>query len=65
MPEDIANMVQLMKKVAGRNVPILYGGSVNAKTIRNILLLGNVQGALVGAASLNARKFLSLVKNAL
>ncbi|MCH7828375.1 triose-phosphate isomerase [Patescibacteria group bacterium] len=64
-PEDIANMVQTMKKVAGRNVPVLYGGSVDAKTIRHILLLGKVQGALVGAASLEPKEFATLVKNAL
>ena len=57
-------MTREFKKVVGRNVPVLYGGSVNAKSITAILKEGKVQGVLVGAASLNAKEFISLVKNA-
>ncbi|MCP6726548.1 MAG: triose-phosphate isomerase [Patescibacteria group bacterium] len=44
-------------------IPILYGGSVDAKNIKPLMRDGNVQGALVGAASLNAKEFVRLVKN--
>ncbi|OHA64855.1 MAG: hypothetical protein A3D64_00600 [Candidatus Wildermuthbacteria bacterium RIFCSPHIGHO2_02_FULL_49_9] len=64
-PRHIAAMVSRLKKVAGRNVPVLYGGSVDAKSMRDIMTKGNVQGALVGAASLKAKEFIALVKNAL
>tara|TARA_Y100000310_G_scaffold330028_1_gene400937 strand:+ start:657 stop:1352 length:696 start_codon:yes stop_codon:yes gene_type:complete len=63
-PENIAVMVEKMKRIAGRNVPLLYGGSVDAKSIGQIMERGKVQGALVGAASLQPREFLVLVKNA-
>lgn len=63
-PENIATMVKAMKKIIGRNIPILYGGSVNAKSIAAIMQEGRVQGVLVGAASLNAKEFTSLVKKA-
>jgi len=46
-------------------IPILYGGSVNAKNIKQLMRDGNVQGALVGAASLNAKEFVRLVKNSI
>ena len=44
-------------------VPILYGGSVTAKNIKQLMRDGNVQGVLVGGASLNAKEFVRLVKN--
>jgi triosephosphate isomerase len=61
-PENIATMVGAMKKITGRNIPVLYGGSVNATSIAAIMQKGRVQGVLVGAASLNAKEFISLIK---
>ena len=61
-PENIATMVGAMKKITGRNSPVLYGGSVNATSIAAIMQKGRVQGVLVGAASLNAKEFISLIK---
>jgi len=63
--EDIAVMVQAMKKIVGKNIPVLYGGNVDAKSITAIMRVGKVQGVLVGAASLEPKKFSTLVKNAL
>ena len=64
-PENIAMMAQAMKKIVGRNVPVLYGGSVDAKSIAAIMRVGKVRGVLVGSASLKPREFAALVKNAL
>ena len=61
-PENIATMVGAMKKITGKNIPVLYGGSVNATSIAAIMQKGRVQGVLVGAASLNAKEFISLIK---
>lgn len=44
------------------NTRILYGGSVNAQNIREIIQMPDVDGALVGGASLQAESFLSMVK---
>ncbi|MCH8244391.1 triose-phosphate isomerase [Patescibacteria group bacterium] len=65
VPENIAMMAQAMKKIVGRNVPVLYGGSVDAKSITAIMRVGKVRGVLVGSASLQPREFAGLVKNAL
>ena len=46
-------------------IPILYGGSVNASNIKRLMKDGNVQGALVGAASLSSREFVRLVRNSI
>jgi len=43
---------------------ILYGGSVNPDNCRRLLALPNVDGALVGGASLNAEDFIQIIKSA-
>jgi len=40
---------------------ILYGGSVKPSNAAAILSLDNVNGALVGGASLKARDFLAII----
>jgi triosephosphate isomerase len=47
---------------AGRNVPILYGGSVKPDNAVTLLELDNVDGLLVGGASLNAESFMQIVR---
>lgn len=44
-------------------VPILYGGSVNTENAAEILNLLDVNGVLVGGASLDPQNFLSIVKS--
>jgi triosephosphate isomerase len=46
---------------AGRGIRILYGGSVNPDNAEEILNLPEVDGALVGGASLKAADFLSII----
>ena len=41
---------------------IIYGGSVDNKNCLDFLQNGGVDGALVGGASLNADKFLEIIK---
>ena len=45
----------------GRKVRILYGGSVKPSNAKAILSLDDVNGALVGGASLKARDFLAII----
>jgi len=44
----------------GRNTRILYGGSVKPGNARDLLRVQDVDGALVGGASLNADEFLAI-----
>jgi triosephosphate isomerase len=46
----------------GRNVPVLYGGSVKPDNAATLLRLDNVDGLLVGGASLNAESFLQIIR---
>lgn len=42
-------------------IPLLYGGSVNASNADQILAVANVDGALVGGASLKAPDFMAII----
>lgn len=48
----------------GEKVPVLYGGSVNASNAADIFSVPNVDGALVGGASLKADDFMPIVASA-
>ena len=45
---------------AGEGVRVLYGGSVKPGNAKELLTLANVDGALVGGASLKADEFLGI-----
>ena len=67
--DDIANMHSALRQrlvaaygeEAGNNVRILYGGSVKASNAVDIFAIRDVDGALVGGASLKAADFLPIV----
>ena len=50
--------------LAAEKVPILYGGSVKAENIGELLTEPDVDGALVGGASLDPLSFAKLIHNA-
>lgn len=65
--EDIAAMHGAIRGVlgdAGEQMAILYGGSVNGDNAGEILNLPDVDGALVGGASLTAGKFVPIIEAA-
>jgi len=48
----------------GLDIKILYGGSMKANNARQILALDNVNGGLIGGASLRATDFLGIIDGA-
>ncbi|MCB8816188.1 triose-phosphate isomerase [Desulfosporosinus shakirovi] len=56
-------LTELMGQTADK-VPILYGGSVKAENIAELMKETDVDGALVGGASLDPLSFAKLIKNA-
>jgi triosephosphate isomerase len=52
---------QYGEAVAGK-IPILYGGSVNEKNAAELFANPDVDGGLVGGASLKSREFVTIVK---
>ena len=57
-------LVSLYGNDVASKLRILYGGSVNAKNVDVLLQQENIDGALVGGASLDPMSFLTLVKAA-
>ena len=48
-------------QIVGQSVNILYGGSMNAKNVGEISAIENVDGGLVGGASLKADSFIPII----
>ena len=66
-PTDVAEIHRAIRehlaarfRAAGQGTRILYGGSVNPKNAAELLAVENVDGALVGGASLKAEDFLAI-----
>ena len=66
--DDIAQMHKAIRQrlveaygQRGRQVPILYGGSVKASNAAEIFAVPDVDGALVGGASLKAADFVPII----
>jgi len=55
---------QMFGDFAGENIRILYGGSVSPESIVDLMSMEDVDGALVGGASLNADSFSRIVDGA-
>lgn len=61
---DIEEMHAHIRKLIGEKVRILYGGSVKPGNAREILSTANVDGALIGGASLNMSDFAAIARAA-
>jgi len=66
-PQDVARMhgfarqrIEALSAGKGAATRILYGGSVKPENARELLSVSDVDGALVGGASLKAKDFLSI-----
>jgi triosephosphate isomerase len=60
--EDITAMHASIRAAIPVGARILYGGSVNPQNAAEILSLAEVDGALVGGASLDAESFWSIAR---
>lgn len=57
------NAGQISQKI-GKKVKTLYGGSINQENAKSFFSLSNIDGGLIGQASLDPLKFLQIIKNA-
>ena len=60
VPQDLARI----DKAAGQAVRILYGGSLKPDGAEDLLSLPDIDGGLIGGASLDPKDFASLVQTA-
>ncbi len=67
-PSEALAMTQFIKLVIKKlklKTPVLYGGSVNGKDARGYLSHPEIDGALVGGASLNPKEFEKICQSAI
>jgi len=70
LPEDVTNAVKAIRsqikhlygEAAAKSIRILYGGSVKASSAASYLALPDVDGLLIGGASLDAHEFSEIVE---
>lgn len=55
-------MAKLYDAPTAHHIRILYGGSVKASNIRDLMKVPDINGALVGGASLNAEEFAKIIQ---
>ncbi|MBZ4203473.1 triose-phosphate isomerase [Mycoplasma tauri] len=60
-PSEVENVCAMIHELTSPNIPVLYGGSVNANNVNDFVNLDNVNGFLVGSASLEIDSFLKLI----
>jgi triosephosphate isomerase (TIM) len=63
-PEQVQEVHAYLRKRVGSDTPILYGGSVKPQNAPAIFAMPDVDGGLIGGASLVAKDFLDIVKAA-
>ena len=57
-----ARITETFGEAAGESVRVLYGGSVKASNVASIMAQPDVDGALVGGASLDADEFVAIAR---
>lgn len=63
-PEEIREVHAFLRTYTSPQTRLLYGGSVNANNAASIFAVADVNGALVGGASLEAASFLEIARAA-
>jgi triosephosphate isomerase len=63
-PEQAQAVHAFLRKSVPGDTPILYGGSVKPQNAAAIFAMQDVDGGLIGGASLVAKDFLDIVKAA-
>ena len=65
-PDEANNMCKLIKDFINKNynynqTKVLYGGSVKSKNAKDLFKMPNIDGALIGGASLDAEEFAKII----
>ena len=61
-PDNAQKLAKALKNLYGQDLEVLYGGSVTSENAKGFIIQANIQGFLIGKASLDAEEFLSIIK---
>ena len=66
LTKNIINIKKVLYKLKKSiNIKILYGGSVNPKNAKELGQIKDINGFLIGGASLSAKKFIDIIKKSI
>ena len=66
LSKNINNIRKILTRFKiSRNAKILYGGSVNQKNVKQIVKIKEINGFLIGGASLSVKKFVDIIKKSI
>lgn len=61
-PENAHSVANILKQKYGQDLIVMYGGSVDSNNVKSFMTQENINGVLVGNASLDAEEFISIIK---
>lgn len=61
-PENAESIADKIKEILDP-IPVLYGGSVTSKNVKKFTQMSNIDGVLIGGASLDAQEFYTIIQN--
>jgi triosephosphate isomerase len=66
LSKNINNIKKILSKLKkSTNIKILYGGSVNPNNVKKLAQVKEINGFLIGGASLSAKKFIDIIKKSI
>lgn len=60
-PEEADQVAEKIKEEYGKDIEVLYGGSVNWQNVKSFIGKEHINGVLVGNASLDAQEFVRII----
>ena len=61
---SIRSIIEEYDSNIATSIPILYGGSVNSANSKDLFTMSNINGGLIGGASLNGKEFIEIYQKA-
>ena len=61
-PKNANRVAKRIKDLTKKDVPVLYGGSVNPENVKSFVDQENINGVLVGSASFEAEEFIKIIE---
>ena len=66
LKKNIRNIKKILNSLKNsKKIKILYGGSVNPQNAKYLAKISEINGFIIGAASINAKKFIDIIKKSI
>ena len=66
LKKNIRNIKKILNSLKNsKKIKILYGGSVNPQNAKYLAKISEINGFIIGVASINAKKFIDIIKKSI